>query len=337
MGWCQPPENTHESLVEAMNRFDGVEFDFRLTADNQLIIHHDHTVSIPSEKLEGRSKYVEDWTLDELTEIGFCSFENLLADKKFSTPWREHSKAACLEIKRSHPAVTKNTHGRMVEIMKKVTQMIDEAEIPETNAVFYAFYRPMGKVAADSKSTRPWSTLLPVVPRTGSHNSKRLRAFPEFFTHSFGRLLRKQKAAGSPMMPCAVDYFEGFKRFLHLGLPVGLKGKGKHRLQRIKGNYPVYVWPGHPYLERALIEAGCSVLTDFGEPNATLPCGSLRWERPATMPLSDEQWQGLAKGIMPEDVTPWHELSESQSNLSWESIRLIGHRGMGKTPRPIFP
>ena len=337
MGWVQPPENTHASLVEAMNRFDGVEFDLRLTADNQLIVHHDHRISIPDEKLEGREKYVENWNLDELTEIGFCSFSKLVEDEKFSVPWREHSKVACLEIKRSHPTIAKNSDNKMAEIMRQAASIIDEAEIPETNAVFYAFHRGMAKVAKDSGSQRPWSTLLPIVPRVGSHNRKRIRAFPEFILYSFSRILRKQMAAGSPMMPCALDYFEGIQRFMHLGLPVGLRGAAKRRLQKIKGDYPVYIWPGHPHLERSLIEAGCSLLTDFGEPEVALPCGSLRWERPATMPLSEEQWKGLAKGIMPEDVTPWHELSENQPNLPWEAVRIIGHRGMGSTPRPMFP
>ena len=134
MGWEQPPENTHASLVEAMNRFDGVEFDLRLTADNQLIVHHDHRISIPIEKLEGRNKYVENWNLDDLTEIGFCSFSKLMEDKKFSIPWREHSKVACLEIKRSHPKIAKNPDNKMAEVMRQAASIIDDAGIPETNA-----------------------------------------------------------------------------------------------------------------------------------------------------------------------------------------------------------
>ena len=31
--------------------------------------------------------------------------------------------------------------------------------------------------------------------------------------------------------------------------------------------------------------------------------------RPATMPLSDEQWNDLSKGIVPEDVAPWQRLA----------------------------
>ena len=63
MVYQQPPENTHQSLVKAMQSMDGVEFDLRLTADDQLVVHHDHSVSIPKEHLEGRSKIVEEWDL----------------------------------------------------------------------------------------------------------------------------------------------------------------------------------------------------------------------------------------------------------------------------------
>ena len=40
----QPAENTHASLVQAMQNMDGVEFDLRLTADDQIVVHHDHIV-----------------------------------------------------------------------------------------------------------------------------------------------------------------------------------------------------------------------------------------------------------------------------------------------------
>ena len=56
MEWQQAPENTHASLVEAMQSMDGVEFDLRLTADDQLVVHHDHEVSIPEQYLDGRPK-----------------------------------------------------------------------------------------------------------------------------------------------------------------------------------------------------------------------------------------------------------------------------------------
>ena len=334
MEWQQPPENTQASLVEAMQKMDGVEFDLRLTADDQLVVHHDHTVSIPLSELEGRPKIVEEWDLADLERVGFCSFEKLMTDKEWLTPWQEHSKVACLEKKRCLPSIARDPTKRMARIMELAGEMVDEAGIHEEAAVFYAFHRPMDKVAKLSGSSRSWSRLLPVVPRTGSHNSKRLRASPEFFAYSFNRLLKSHKNSGAPMMPCAIDYFEGIKRYIHLGRPVGLKGRQLKRLTKIRGDFPVYVWPGHPHLERDLLSAGLSILTDFADPNMELPCGSKRWLRPATMPLNEEQWTGLAKGIVPEDVAPWHEISDEQ--LGWNSVRMIGHRGCGKTDRPVI-
>ena len=74
----QAPENTLESLVHAMEMFDAIEFDIRLTKDNHVVIHHDRTVSIAPSLRKGRSPFVEDWDLDELLDFGFCSFEMLL-------------------------------------------------------------------------------------------------------------------------------------------------------------------------------------------------------------------------------------------------------------------
>ncbi len=334
MVFQQPPENTHASLVQAMQSMDGVEFDLRLTADDQIVVHHDHTVSIPKDLLDDKPNIVEEWDLADLERIGFCSFEKLMSDRNWLVPWQEHSKVACLEIKRCLPEVEKDPTKRMARIMELASGMVDEAGIHNEAAVFYAFHRPMEKVAKLSGSSRPWSRLLPTVPRTGSHNSKRIRALPQFVSYSFSRLMKTQQKAGSPMMPCAVDYFEGIKRFIHFGRPVGLKGRQLNRLRNILGDFPVYVWPGHPHMERDLLSAGLSILTDYPDPNMDLPCGSKRWMRPATMPLSDEQWKGLENGIIPEDVAPWHEISDEQ--LGWKAVRMIGHRGCGKTPRPVI-
>ena len=137
MVYQQPPENTHESLVKAMQSMDGVEFDLRLTADDQLVVHHDHSVSIPKEQLEGRSKIVEEWDLSDLEEVGFCSFEKLMADKDWLIPWQEHSKVACLEIKRCLPIIEKEPTKRMARIMQLAGEMVDEAGIHNEAAVFY--------------------------------------------------------------------------------------------------------------------------------------------------------------------------------------------------------
>ena len=38
--YIQSPENTLASLVHGMRMFDGIEFDIRLTSDDQVVIHH---------------------------------------------------------------------------------------------------------------------------------------------------------------------------------------------------------------------------------------------------------------------------------------------------------
>ena len=81
MTWKQPVENSIEGLRYAIENLDGIEFDLRLTKDNELIIHHDRIVATTKENLEGKPIYAEDWTLDELMELGFASFDQLLDDK----------------------------------------------------------------------------------------------------------------------------------------------------------------------------------------------------------------------------------------------------------------
>ena len=39
--YVQSPENTLSSLVHGMRLFDGIEFDIRLTSDNQVMMYHD--------------------------------------------------------------------------------------------------------------------------------------------------------------------------------------------------------------------------------------------------------------------------------------------------------
>ena len=78
--WKQAPENTLESLRHGISHTDGIELDIRLTNDNELIVHHDSTISIPNDRLDGRSKWIESWSLDELKSEGFCSLDDLLND-----------------------------------------------------------------------------------------------------------------------------------------------------------------------------------------------------------------------------------------------------------------
>ena len=101
--WKPAPENTLESLRHAFSMFDGVEFDIRLTADGQLIVHHDRTVSVPEEHLRGHPKWMEEWALDDLTGLGFLSFDAFLDDPAVLKAWRDEGSMGCIEIKRPHP------------------------------------------------------------------------------------------------------------------------------------------------------------------------------------------------------------------------------------------
>ena len=94
--WKAAPENTLESLRHAFTMFDGVEFDIRLTADEQLIIHHDRTVSVPKEFLKGRSAWLEEWDLDELVDLGFLSFDDFLEDPLVLSSWRYGGSMGCI-------------------------------------------------------------------------------------------------------------------------------------------------------------------------------------------------------------------------------------------------
>ncbi len=137
---------------------------------------------------------------------------------------------------------------------------------------------------------------------------------------------------------------------------------------------PVYVWPVKPMHEASVISAGLSALTDMSDPTATwLPSNDVRWLNPATQPLLEEEQRLLKSSTfenhqsvlsdLKENVPIWSESGESRKiNLinewcsKWnissrykskalESMehdvpffapRLIGHRGSGKTRRPII-
>ena len=92
---------------------------------------------------------------------GFCSFEKLMADKEWLS-LSEHSKVACLEIKRCLPSIEKEPTKRMTRIMELASEMVDEAVFTMRRRCSM-HSKPMKKVA-NYRSGRPWSRLLPVVP-----------------------------------------------------------------------------------------------------------------------------------------------------------------------------
>ena len=336
---------------------------------------------IPKHEKAGRPAYVEDWTLDELREFGAETLDELLADPVISTAWREQAKIGVIEIKRPHPRFIgrgwwnddRRDIPHMAELTHKVSKALEEAEIPVQNTVLYAFHPRMPQVVKRAGWTRPWSRLTPNLPPYGTGAIQRTVAAPSFIRNSFARLVRKQRQAGSPMMPCALDYLNGIQHWLPLGRKVGLKGRGRERLASIMGGFPVYVWPAPYRMEAALIDAGLSLVSDsVTDPHPRHVDGRLRWKRMATAPLdgamplvaSDEEAEDMLKEFQKE-VTPWNELNradqrrhldtwrtrwgwtrtldelmaevaEDGSTMPWEAVRMVGHRGAGKTPRPVL-
>lgn len=380
--WTQAPENTLESLRHAIQQFDGIEFDIRITADNQLVVHHDRDVSLPASYLEGKPIWAEEWTLEELKEAGFLGFEEMLDDPIIANHWATRGKMGCIEIKRPHPTASsgggyrgkKHHIAHVARAMQMAEAILDERDIPHHNTVFYAFHKHMPASAAQASTRRPWAALIPYIPPFGNRTTQRLQAVPQYISMPFKRLVKRHKMEGSSMLPCAIEYFKSPTSWLPLGRKVSLRGRGLERLTASRHGMPTYVWPTRPDIEHALLRAGLTALTDYADPALTwLPSNQARWVQPATQPLDEEQWQSLEKcevehhlDVLSEfkDSTPtwseadpsrrrslieawrkrwkWNESTEElvekycDATPPWAAPRMIGHRGSGKTSRPVL-
>ena len=380
--WTQAPENTLESLRHAIQQFDGIEFDIRITADNQLVIHHDRDVSLPPSRLEGKPTWAEEWTLDELKEAGFLGFEEMLDDPIISEHWATRGKMGCIEIKRPHPTASsgggyrgkKHHIAHVARAMQMAEVILDERDIPLKNTVFYAFHKHMPASAAQAAGRRPWAALIPYIPPFGNRTTQRIQALPQYISMPFKRLVRRHQKEGSSMLPCAIEYFQSPTSWLPIGRKVSLEGKGLQRLTASRHGMPTYVWPTRPGIEHALLRAGLTALTDYADPALTwLPSNQARWHQPATQPLDEEQCRALEKCEQENHIsvvkefkhsTPtwseadpsrrreliegwrkrwkWTESTEhlletySDATPPWPAPRMIGHRGSGKTSRPVL-
>ena len=379
----QAPENTLDSLVHGMTLFDAIEFDVRLTKDDQVIIHHDRKVSINPELRQGKSPYVENRELDDLLEMGFCSLEMLLKHPLIQQAVQEQGKVMVIEskrpsynVKRSGGWFAKNKHDiHMGATMKRVEEVLDQYDIPQQSTVHYAFHKSMKDAARLGGLQRNWSTLLPTIRPFGGRKIHRILASPEFLTTSFARLMRKHQQNASPMMPCAIEYLTPPTNRIPLGKTVGLRGKSLERLTKIRQGFPVYLWPVSAKIEHHVLNAGLSVLTDASDPAMTwLPSGHARWTQPATLPLDETQYMRLKNATkedhlsvlksLKNDATPWMEcdrarkrelltywkqkwqwnstvedlldFEEKNGSMPWQIVRMIGHRGAGKTKRPVL-
>ena len=378
----QEPENTLKSLQHAISLFDGIEFDIRMTSDNQLVIHHDREVSIPKSRLQGKSKWVESWKLSDLESEGFLSFRAMLEDPIINTNWVEKGKIGCIEIKRPHPTApmgggffSRKKHNKHIaNIIKMADEILDEFQVPHENMVYYAFHKGMRESSNMAKSKRPWAALIPYISPYGNRTTQRIQSFPRYLSTSFSSLVKQHNQMGSSMLPCAIEYFVAPHNKIPLGKTIGLHGKELQDMNKSRKGLSTYVWPAKPIHERLILNAGLTGLTDKANPELTwLPTGHARWLNPATQPLDNQQLQLLNSATeenhleilrqLKQEVPLWSECdnsrrielismwkeswnwqksvdeilqSASKSSPPWQAPRLIGHRGSGKTPRPVI-
>ncbi len=259
-------------------------------------------------------------------------------------------------------------------MMEKVETILGEYEVPSENTVYYSFHTGMKTSIKSSNIQRPWAELVPYVPPFGNYYTKRIRSGTQFFFTSISRLIESHRRSGASMSPCAIEYFIPPQSLIPLGYSGGLHGAKAKRLSAQQRGFPIYVWPTSLEVEHDLLSAGLTGLTDCSDPRTTwLPSGHARWTQPGTRPLDATQIEVLMQATeenhqeilreLKKEVCPWSECDQERRNEliamwrkkwqwekshdslleqsvgaspPWESVRLIGHRGSGKTSRPVF-
>ncbi|MGB0628284.1 MAG: glycerophosphodiester phosphodiesterase [Candidatus Thalassarchaeaceae archaeon] len=344
--WKKPRENSIEALLYGIEHADGVEMDLRLTADGEVVIHHDPRTS--------GGLYPESSDYSEIAEYS-DRFEDLLSKEEFTSRWVDEGRFVCLELKAPHPSSGAGggwfrgdaMRRHMSDLMQKVREMIEHESVPISSTVFYSFDPVITKVAKRHSGDYRHARLMPKLRQWGGWKVQRAAAFPSFISTSVPRMLSRQRRLGAPMLPLALDYLEGWTRHIPIGVSVGLKGRGLERFNEIRKGHPVYVWPAPLDVEPRLLDAGLSCISDTMDSNLQYPGGLDRCMRPATMPeiegvrmpwneISSEERRGVVQKWRKRwswSATPQElEKISTASTLPWEAPRLIGHRGVGKDP-----
>lgn len=343
--WIQPRENSVDALVHGMMVSDGVEFDLRLTTDEELVLHHDPRT------LTGR--FPEQHTSSELSDEAE-SFESLLSQSDFARPWVEEARFVCIELKPPHPSSGKgggwtSKVGRrehLTRMIERLDEMLDEIGVPESNCVVYSFDSTLDQAVKTSGSDLKFARLQPHMRQWGGSFVQKVVSTPSFIGHSLIGLVNSHRLAGAPLLPVAIDYIHGFKRHLTMGQTAGISGSQLEKFNRRRAGFPVFVWSAGLALEHELLEGGMSVITDDLNPGIEiLPSGQQRRLRPATMPDGKTPWHELSDSERQIQIETWktrwnwarsmdHLLEEtSEASMPWEAVRLIGHRGAGRTSK----
>ena len=364
--WNQPKENSIDALLHGMQFADGVEFDLRLSSDGDFVVYHNELVPGEGPKSE---RSIERMGTDELRSHGIVTFDGLLSQRPFTDAWQAGGKTANIEFKVPHPAAQiDDVDGYLRAMMRLLEEKLGPFDLPDRSALVYSFSPRIGPVAKSVGFEFPVTRLSPYLRPWGSKPIRRLVGTPNFILSTVTGLIKQHRKEGMPALAMALQYLQGWERFLHLGTPMAIRGGGLERLNRARAGMGLHVWPAPLELEASMLEAGFSLISDNMDPRVvSLPDGGARWSRPASQPL-DEEWRerldtaadseraDLIKEAG-ESLPTWSELgvsrrrgivveqgrrmfwtgsedkwaAEAEGGLPWGSPRLTGHRGAGDT------
>ena len=364
--WNQPKENSIDALLHGMQFADGVEFDLRLSSDGDFVVYHNELVPGEGPKSE---RSIERMGTDELRSHGIVTFDGLLSQRPFTDAWQAGGKTANIEFKVPHPAAQiDDVDGYLRAMMRLLEEKLGPFDLPDRSALVYSFSPRIGPVAKSVGFEFPVTRLSPYLRPWGSNRIKRLVGTPNFMRSTVTGLIKQHRKEGMPALAMALQYLQGWERFLHLGTPMAIRGGGLERLNRARAGMGLHVWPAPLELEASMLEAGFSLISDNMDPRVvSLPDGGARWSRPASQPL-DEEWRERLDAAADseradlikeagESLPTWSEsgvsrrrgivveqgrrmfwtgsedkwAAEAEGGLPWGSPRLTGHRGAGDT------
>ncbi len=369
--WARPRQNSIEAIAHAMTVADGAEYDIRMSIDGELILHHNARIerSEKDEHYEGLHPYVEQNHSDDLRNAGFDLFSDMIEDPRVHSAWIEGDAFSCIEIKRPHPK-SKLAGGYLpsekrvewvVRMMQRVSEIMENEPAPERTAVFYCFDPATMRASQKADVNIPAAPINPFIPPWGPGPLRRTMALPSFARSTVPRMIERWKRAGAPLLPLASDHIRSWSKYLHLGRSVSLTPSSVKRLNRQRKGYPIHVWPAPIDLERRIIDAGMTVVSDEMDPTILQTSrGETRWMKPGTKPLSPELWARMADPSEDSEILlaeakgcpTWSglDISERREHLGhlarrlqcdtiaidegappWEMPRFIGHRGAGKS------
>ncbi|MEC7708498.1 MAG: glycerophosphodiester phosphodiesterase family protein, partial [Candidatus Thermoplasmatota archaeon] len=237
--WKQPKENSIEALQHGIQFGDGVEFDLRVDGDGELVIFHDEFAPGESPILE---RCVEKLPTEYLKSAGIPTINELLANRKFTDSWQSGGKTVDIEFKLPHPSTKIVTREYLGSIMGKLEASLETLDLPDRSIVVSCFSPEIGGVAKSSGFSIPVTRLMPHIRAWGRFwRLKRVVAVPHFARTTVKGITRSLRKEGMESIGMALDYLVGWPRFVHPGIPVGLRGRGLKRFFEIRRGMGAFV------------------------------------------------------------------------------------------------